>query len=583
MLLIMGLRGETLDLPPCNSFCRLLAHKLADYYALTHQVDNAVTAVRLQKTPFCKMLVPRPSPELNCINRMLNSRMPLSKFAQGQVPADGPSAQPTMKIMRRTGQGKEGQFADSGPNTTESSIAPSKAGSEVGDDSGHATGVVSPTESNLAKDKASMTREEREAKYKETRERIFKGFEDSENADASHNGDDGPAISRTSSETGKKKSRRQRNNDDGFEARSQFSPYYPAMQYPVSPIDPAISPSAYFNPYVPQQTTTFGQPGALGAALYPLGYGPGYQAPTSIPGYPIPMQHYQIGNGQTMNAVNGVNPLSGYLQQMPSQYYQQPHQSPALDQQSSAMSSPALSNNAQLSQPQNPMSDQQWAQMPYQYAHQHQQRNQQQFLPPQSQDRGPIQNNPTVPYQYGQLPVQPQFPGSRNAHPLPGSYNRQQAFNPQIRSFVPSSIPQAPPHGNRPNEQMTTSQLNVSMSSQGVASSMPSGPLGQPISLLQFGSFNQPVETKSHTPRKGQSNSSNESQLPSQSSLAKWGTPATLPPKPPPPATPSAPEGRHSLPQNVPAPHTNIQVLSNGQPMPTFQNGVYSMPSQHTQ
>lgn len=46
-----------IDLPPCNSFCRLLAHKLADYYALTHFVDNAVSSVRLYRTPYCRMLV----------------------------------------------------------------------------------------------------------------------------------------------------------------------------------------------------------------------------------------------------------------------------------------------------------------------------------------------------------------------------------------------------------------------------------------------------------------------------------------------------------------------------------------------
>lgn len=46
-----------IDLPPCNSFCRLLAHKLADYYALTHFVDNAVSSVRLYRTPYCRMQV----------------------------------------------------------------------------------------------------------------------------------------------------------------------------------------------------------------------------------------------------------------------------------------------------------------------------------------------------------------------------------------------------------------------------------------------------------------------------------------------------------------------------------------------
>ncbi|RAL65427.1 hypothetical protein DID88_000994 [Monilinia fructigena] len=33
-----------IDLPPCNSFCRMLTHKLADYYHMTHQVDAVVGA-----------------------------------------------------------------------------------------------------------------------------------------------------------------------------------------------------------------------------------------------------------------------------------------------------------------------------------------------------------------------------------------------------------------------------------------------------------------------------------------------------------------------------------------------------------
>jgi len=87
-----------------------------------------------------------------------------------------------MKIMRRAGLGKDGQITGSDSNTAEGSTAPSKAGSETGYDSQQGTGVVSPTDSNMAKDKSAMTREEREAKYKETRERIF--GPESENADS---------------------------------------------------------------------------------------------------------------------------------------------------------------------------------------------------------------------------------------------------------------------------------------------------------------------------------------------------------------------------------------------------------------
>lgn len=133
--------------------------------------------------------------------------------------------------MRRAGLVRDGHKADSGPNTTASSIAPSKAGSEAGDDGGRIITLVSPTESNPSKDRFTMTREEREAKYKETRDRIFKGFEDVENIDAATHNDAGPGVSRTSSANGKRKSRKQQNIDDGFEARSHFHAYYPAMQY----------------------------------------------------------------------------------------------------------------------------------------------------------------------------------------------------------------------------------------------------------------------------------------------------------------------------------------------------------------
>lgn len=56
-LLTFTHREHALDLPQCNSFYRMLAHKLADYYILGHAVDNAASAVRLYKTPTCRMCV----------------------------------------------------------------------------------------------------------------------------------------------------------------------------------------------------------------------------------------------------------------------------------------------------------------------------------------------------------------------------------------------------------------------------------------------------------------------------------------------------------------------------------------------
>ncbi|KAF2461531.1 single-stranded nucleic acid binding R3H [Lineolata rhizophorae] len=38
-----------LDLPSCNSFYRMLAHRLATYYSLEHPTDDSLKAVRLLK------------------------------------------------------------------------------------------------------------------------------------------------------------------------------------------------------------------------------------------------------------------------------------------------------------------------------------------------------------------------------------------------------------------------------------------------------------------------------------------------------------------------------------------------------
>lgn len=95
-----------MDLPPSNSFCRLLTHKLADYYHMTHSFEG-IGAVRIYRTPFCR--VP-PS---------------LASIAQNASAASTPP--PVVlpkKIMRR------GEIGDSFPG----SAGASKTTSEVGSD-----------------------------------------------------------------------------------------------------------------------------------------------------------------------------------------------------------------------------------------------------------------------------------------------------------------------------------------------------------------------------------------------------------------------------------------------------------------
>lgn len=97
-----------MDLPPCNSFCRMLTHKLADYYHMTHSFEAVAGAVRIYRTPFCRVPPPLSSIVVN--------------------PSNNPSPAPALvprKIMRRERDGE--------PGTT--SAGPSKPTSEVGSDS----------------------------------------------------------------------------------------------------------------------------------------------------------------------------------------------------------------------------------------------------------------------------------------------------------------------------------------------------------------------------------------------------------------------------------------------------------------
>jgi len=56
-----------LSLPNCNTFYRMLAHRLADYYLLGHVVDNTMTGVKITKTPFCRVYA-SPSPSTSRIH-----------------------------------------------------------------------------------------------------------------------------------------------------------------------------------------------------------------------------------------------------------------------------------------------------------------------------------------------------------------------------------------------------------------------------------------------------------------------------------------------------------------------------------
>lgn len=98
-----------MDLPPSNSFCRMLTHKLADYYHMTHSFEPNIGSVRIFRTPFC--------------------RVPTSLVHWDTAPNQPTSSTPPpviapKKIMRR-GQDEDGGLI---------SASPSKPTSEDGSD-----------------------------------------------------------------------------------------------------------------------------------------------------------------------------------------------------------------------------------------------------------------------------------------------------------------------------------------------------------------------------------------------------------------------------------------------------------------
>lgn len=531
---------KELDVPNCNAFYRMLAHRFADYYLLGHVVDPVTSAVKITKTPYSRMPPPL-------------SSLPSSLSSGPETP---PIIVPARKIMRR---GESGG-TPSGTNTTANSEGPSKTTSEAGADSG----------SDAGQGPRKLTREEREAKYKEARQRIFGSAEDGDLGEAANN--ESKDMSRSSSAAGKKNKKKNRNNDDdGFEARSQFSPYYPG-QY-GTPGYPSDGPPMYYGPYtnmVPPSTNMNpnGTP--------PMQYNNGYPVMVQQdPQQQFAWQYQQFGAGNgAMNAGPYGSPvpmnydLSQDFQRMSFQPGNASNQTPK-------MSNPTLASFPDGYRPQSQGMNQPWqmsGQVPYQFAQ-------------QSYDNRPMSAGQN-PYPYGQLP-NPQFGNNRNQHPLPGSFNRQQ-FNPQSQTFVPSfpgpgmrggapfgmpgQSPQmgvvAPNMVNFPNFNMPMHQQQPPRPSQPTSQPQFNRPPGNPAFVKNQGQgmahpLPQPVSAAHNQAQRSASGGS-------QSSIAKWGTPAHLPPKPPPPASMQPSQKFVNGPPNR---------VPSGPPPQQNPNGTYPIPS----
>jgi hypothetical protein len=555
------------SLPNCNTFYRMLAHRLADYYLLGHVVDNTMTGVKIIRTPYCR--VPPPL-----------SGLPIMAKSANTPPVDAPAR----KIMRRGDDGK------SGTNTTANSANPSKTTSEAGGGSGSETGNEGGHDSEN-KDKSALTREEREARYREARLRIFGNADtlESESPDPAASGED-KDISRSSSASGKKKNKKQRNyDDDGFEARSRYNVYYP-QQYAVPSYNadanaiyyggypapaqnthypgmaPNVSPPPSFTPGYPmmmpqEQQAQFGWPG------------PQYQPPNATMGYPA---YGTVQNGYDLSADFNRSMQSFQSAGMPTQI-------------TPKMTNPPMATYHEPYQPQNMPMNPAWSQIGPQPSYSV---NQPSYAQNGSTNRpmsAPIQPVGT-PYAFGQFPS-PNFntgKPNRNQHPLPGSFNRQQ-FNPQSQAFIPGgrngsfpvqpSMAPVPPQGMNSYGNMPISipgQLPTPMHRQNPPISHPQ-PFGSPRGIQNT----NPLPVKVNNPHPSQAtqqapsqtvtgspgtSQSHASSVPPQSSIAKWGTPSHLPPKPPPPAQPQP--SKFGLPNpNFPS----APRLPNGVP-PTYPN-----------
>lgn len=165
-------KEASLTLPQCHAFYRLLAHKMADYYMLGHLVDDSTSAVRLFKTPNCRI-----PPPLTGIT------------APSTAASTPPPPAPKMTILQR----------GSGPAIANGSNNFSNSENDSDDE----------------KKKAPATREQREAMYEAARLRIM---------GSATEGQKDQQQSRSSSVTGRKHKKKPRaDSDDGFEVNRSRS------------------------------------------------------------------------------------------------------------------------------------------------------------------------------------------------------------------------------------------------------------------------------------------------------------------------------------------------------------------------
>ena len=423
-----------------------------------------------------------------------------------------------MKIMRRA----DGERPSTEGSVATSSSVPSKAPSEAGDsgqDGDHSGSSVGATP---AKDRLALTREEREAKYQEVRERIFRDFPESAKSDTA-SGDSNLNVSRSSSTTGRKKNQKQRTpHDDSFEVRSQFNAYYPGVPYSNGPasFSAVMSDGGYYNqtPYLvgPGVSPPAGGyiPSGPNGALYSANMGM-----NNIPQYPMATSPQTASNGSWLGgSTSQQSPYSGYASI---------NQSAMMGQQSSSKSSPVTNNFAILQSTQYPQGST-WASQPY--PGNYQQTPPQRNPPPVHWPSYPAQQpSPNLAaYPYAQYPGQHLSASlqSPSGNPSVQANFARSHFNPQTRSFVPGGVSPARHVG------------------KGTQSTMV--PYGNilPVVQSQWSGYFDALHNRAadHSSAASPARGLNPN---NRDSIAKWGTPSHLPPKPPPSEVPSEFDLKH--------------------------------------
>ncbi|KAI1751706.1 hypothetical protein F4782DRAFT_175748 [Xylaria castorea] len=250
---VLSSKEPYMDLPPNNSFCRMLTHKLADYYHMTHSFEAVQGSVRIFRTPFCRV----PASLASIIDTNAEEK-----------PKTPPPVVLPKKIMRR-GDGGSGQASNSA----------SKATSEVGSDG---------KDKNAPKEK--MTREEREEAYKIARERIF-GNSSEKLAESGLDNDEANGVSRASSVSAKDKSnlgkrgktgKQRRDDSESFDSRSQYIKYFHPPQTQTEWPSHFVPTNMQYNSQVPQPYQYQIPPTYQNYPTAPQGY------PTMIPGNGYP-------------------------------------------------------------------------------------------------------------------------------------------------------------------------------------------------------------------------------------------------------------------------------------------------------